>query len=175
VETGSQDAVSIRAIAEACGITPPAIYLHFADKDELFFEMCEENFQAFAETLKAAASSTEDPVESLRRSGETYIRFAIANPEHYRVIFMSDIPSPPDKQLEESAGYKCFMALVEGVSRAVESGAFRSVDPFATAIALWAGVHGLASLIITDKEFPWPDTDTMIDNVLDMELRGLLA
>ena len=35
IETGNRDAVSIRAVAEAVGVTPPSIYLHFADKTEL--------------------------------------------------------------------------------------------------------------------------------------------
>ena len=40
-ETGDEEAVSIRAVAEAVGVTPPSIYLHFADKTELIFAVCE--------------------------------------------------------------------------------------------------------------------------------------
>src|SRR5581483_12470957 len=44
IERGSEDAVSIRAIADAVGVTPPSIYMHFADKDELFMAVCEARF-----------------------------------------------------------------------------------------------------------------------------------
>jgi AcrR family transcriptional regulator len=37
IDTGSQEAVSIRAVADAVGVTPPSIYRHFADKSELIF------------------------------------------------------------------------------------------------------------------------------------------
>jgi len=39
-ETGDQEAVSIRAVADAVGVTPPSIYLHFADKTDLIFAIC---------------------------------------------------------------------------------------------------------------------------------------
>ena len=39
LETGSAQAVSIRAVADAVGVTPPSIYRHFADKTALIFEV----------------------------------------------------------------------------------------------------------------------------------------
>jgi AcrR family transcriptional regulator len=176
VETGDQESVSIRAIAEACGCTPPAIYMHFADKDELFFELCEAHFQDFARHMQEAMSSSpEDPVLSLRRGGEAYIRFALDNPEQYRVLFMSRTPIPEDKPLDELAGIQCFMAMVDSVQRCIDSGAFRPVDPFVAAVGLWASVHGLASLMITVDTFPWPDTDRLIDHLLDNSIEGLMV
>jgi AcrR family transcriptional regulator len=44
IETGSADAVSIRAIADAVGVTPPSIYLHFPDKESLILAVCERHF-----------------------------------------------------------------------------------------------------------------------------------
>ena len=43
IEAGSADAVSIRAIADAVGVTPPSIYLHFPDKDSLILAVCERH------------------------------------------------------------------------------------------------------------------------------------
>ncbi len=45
-ETGSEDAVSIRAVAQRVGVSAPSIYLHFADKRALIDAVCEEVFEA---------------------------------------------------------------------------------------------------------------------------------
>jgi len=48
LERGSEEAVSMRAIADAVGVTPPSIYLHFADKEELFVAVCDARFDELA-------------------------------------------------------------------------------------------------------------------------------
>ena len=50
VRAGDADAVSIRAIADAVGVSPPAIYLHFPDKDALVSAVCERRFEEFDAT-----------------------------------------------------------------------------------------------------------------------------
>ena len=45
VSTGDENAVSIRAIAQRVGVTPPSIYLHFADKESLLWAVCEREFR----------------------------------------------------------------------------------------------------------------------------------
>ena len=52
IEAGSADAVSIRAIADAVGVTPPSIYLHFPDKDSLILAVCERHFEAFDSVIE---------------------------------------------------------------------------------------------------------------------------
>lgn len=173
-EAGSQDAVSIRSIADAVGCTPPAIYMHFADKDELFFELCEERFALFSEYLAEARASTDDPVEALRRCGRAYIRFAMENPDQYRILFMSGPTVPDYKEPQESAGFQSFMAVIEAVQVAVDAGAIRKVDPFLTALALWASSHGLASLMIGATRFPWPERESIVEHQIDILIEGLL-
>jgi AcrR family transcriptional regulator len=175
-ETGDESAVSIRAIADAVGVTPPAIYLHFADKDQLLFELCEQRFGEFRERIHSALASEGDPIKALRAGGRAYIEFALQNPEHYSILFMSKIPMPGDRPVEELAGFKAFLDLVGVVQRAVEQKRFRPVDPFTAAVGLWTGLHGLVSLQIAAKtDFPWPDQEALVEYILDWQLRGLLA
>src|SRR5262245_26455064 len=61
VETANESAVSIRAIADRVGVTPPSIYRHFADKDALLQEVCREVFLRLDDTLEKAASAATDP------------------------------------------------------------------------------------------------------------------
>lgn len=172
VRAGDAGAVSIRAIAAAVGVTPPAIYLHFPDKDALVFAVCERRFEQFDATLEAAGATTDDPVESLRRRGRAYVEFGLEHPEAYRVLFMTanGAASPPD-----SAGARAFQHLVDSVQRALDSGALRPVDPLVASMGIWAAVHGLVALLIADPDVPMPDHEELLDHICDTQLRGLRA
>ncbi len=176
VETGDEAAVSIRAVADAVGVTPPSIYLHFADKSELIFAVCEKHFEEFDRLLQEAAGGSSDPVESLMLRGRAYVRFGIEHPGPYRILFMSKPAAIPDwwttERLMESAS---FAHLVENVQACLDAGAFAPGNPLMISASLWAGVHGLTSLLITKQAFPWPDVDGLIDYVLHVLLRGLRA
>jgi AcrR family transcriptional regulator len=173
IETGSAEAVSIRAIADAVGVTPPSIYLHFPDKDSLILAVCERHFEAFDSVIEEAGRSTDDPVESLRRRGRAYVRFGLENPEPYRILFMTRNESAQQRDIVVSAGALAFQHLVEAVQRCIDAGAFRPVDPVRAATGVWAAVHGVTSLLISLPGFPWPDIDTLVDHVCDTQTRGL--
>src|SRR5438094_4022116 len=65
IKTGDEEAVSIRAVADAVGVTPPSIYLHFRDKDELIFSICERHFTRLDAFIEKEGAKASDPVESL--------------------------------------------------------------------------------------------------------------
>ena len=176
LETGDQDAVSIRAVAEAVGVTPPSIYLHFADKIDLIFAVCERHFARFDEIQEAAAAEFDDPVESLMARGRAYVRFGLENPEHYRILFMTKPEQTPESwTVEKVMGSAAFEHLVGAVARAVGAMALDSPpDPVFVAISLWSIVHGITSLLLTHPNFPWPDRDALIEYVLRMPMEGLL-
>jgi AcrR family transcriptional regulator len=176
-EKGDENAVSIRMIADAVGVTPPSIYLHFPDKDALIEAVCEARFGEFDEALEKAAASAPDPIEALRARGRAYVEFGLAHPEHYRVIFMTRHERAMDMtDLTSSgatAGARAFGHLVEAVVRAVEAGAIVTADPLATSIVLWSGFHGLVSLLISEPGFPWPPVDSLVEAVLTTQVEGL--
>lgn len=173
IETGRAEAVSIRAIADAVGVTPPSIYLHFADKESLIFAVCERHFEAFDSVIERAGSSTDDPVESLRRRGRAYVRFGLENPEPYRILFMTRTDGERQHDALTGAGARAFQHLVDAVQRAIDAGAFRRVDPVLAATGVWAAVHGVTSLLISMPGFPWPDVETLVDHICDIQNVGL--
>jgi AcrR family transcriptional regulator len=175
IETGDEDAVSIRDVAEAVGVTPPSIYRHFADKNELIFAICERYFDELDRLTNQAARGTDDPIESLMLRGRAYVRFGLDNPEPYRVIFMrkpSDTPLPwqVDKILNASA----FGHLLEDVRTAIAAGLIEG-DPMLVSISLWTAVHGLTSLLISKPRFPWPDVDVLVDQLARSALYGVVV
>src|SRR5687767_8656064 len=82
------ESVSMRKIAEAIEYSPTAIYIHFADKAELMQQLCQHDFQSLAHVFHDLAQ-IPDPIERIRQTGHTYIRFAARHPNHYRFMFMT--------------------------------------------------------------------------------------
>ena len=175
IETGGADAVSIRAIAEAVGVTPPSIYLHFRDKGSLILAVCERHFESFDSTIEKAGASTDDPVESLRRGCRAYVRFGLENPEPYRILFMTRTDAALPGNALSGAGAQAFQHLVDAVQRSIDCGAFRPVDPVLAATGVWMAVHGVTSALISMPGFPWPNVDALVDHITDTQIRGLTA
>ena len=172
IDRGSEDAVSIRAIADAVGVTPPSIYLHFADKEELFVAVCDARFEELSRRSAEAAEGADDPLDEIYRRGLAYIRFGLDNPEQYRILFLN--PESQSATPEEIAKWACLQDMVAAVGRAIETGAIQGPDPFLVTAGLWALVHGLVSLLITKPGLPWPPQDQLIEHVLTMAFAGLI-
>jgi AcrR family transcriptional regulator len=165
--------VSIRAVAEAVGVTPPSIYLHFEDKNELIFAICERYFDELDRATTEAARGSDDPVESLILRGRAYVRFGLENPEPYRVLFMrKPAATPLPFQYEKIMSSSAFGHLFEAVVSAIGAGRIEG-DPMLVSIYLWSAVHGLTSLLISKPSFPWPDVGELIDQVTRGVLHGV--
>jgi AcrR family transcriptional regulator len=174
VQTGDEEAVSIRAVAEAVGVTPPSIYLHFSDKNELMFAVCERQFERLDRVLEEAAAAETGPLDSLRARGRAYVRFGVENPEHYRILFMGKAGnSPVDFDPERLATMASFDHLVAAVKECMDGGSLPPGDQTLVALGLWAVVHGITSLMISKPEFPWPDREAFTDYLCDLQVRGL--
>jgi AcrR family transcriptional regulator len=175
-ETGDQEAVSIRAVADAVGVTPPSIYLHFADKTDLIFAICEKHFAELDRTLLEAAAGSEDPLESLRLQGRAYVHFGIDYPEEYRILFMTRPAATPegwnDARVKDSAS---FHHLVEAVQATLDAGVIRPANPVLVAFGLWAAMHGLTSLFVAKPGLFGPEREALIDHVLDVQIDGLVG
>jgi AcrR family transcriptional regulator len=177
LETGSQDAVSIRAVADAVGVTPPSIYRHFADKAALIFEVCARHFVALEEHLHQACAGIEDPVDRLVSLGRAYINFGVANPEPYRIMFMTRPDLAPEQfQGMELDGSASFALLMRCVQDCIDAGRLqpRYTDAFRLALGFWARVHGLTSLRVTKPSIAWLDDPDFVDDYAEMCLLGIV-
>lgn len=166
--------MSIRGVATAVGVTPPSIYLHFADKDELIFAVCQRHFSHLEALVEAATAGIDDPLERLRKMGETYVRFGVANPEQYRILLMSKGEvSVEDFQNGTMPGVTTFQKLMAAIEACMDAGIFRRQDVFLVATGIWSLVHGITSMRITIPEFPFVGEQALLDHVLDTYARGL--
>lgn len=172
-ETGDEEAVTIRAVAEEVGVTPPSIYLHFQDKAALLLAVCEATFDDLDASIEAAVAGTDDLAEELRARGRAYVRFGLENPEQYRILFMTR-PSALHRH-DEPPAPAAYAHHLDAVQRACDAGLLPGgTDPALAALTLWAGVHGITSLLIAKPDFTWPEHDQVIDHVLETLVAGLV-
>jgi AcrR family transcriptional regulator len=170
-ETGSEESVSLRAVAGRVGVSVPSIYLHFADKQALLDAVCEEVFEQLHLTMKEASSDAPDAFEALRQQGMAYVRFALANPEHYRIVMMGP-PSTCDPADEIASA--AFGHVLDSVTACIGLGILEG-DPIDLSLQLWSGVHGIAALRITKPLFPWPPLEAYFDDTFCALGIGLAA
>ena len=176
------EGVSMRKVAEKIEYSPTAIYVHFADKQELFRELCHQDYARLAEVFQSSAMST-DPIERLKQIGAIYIDFGTRYPNHYRFMFMtSHPPHEPDEEDREMMGnpeMDAYAFLKWAVQQAIDAGCFREelTDAELISQTLWASVHGVISLHIAKGGDPWVDWRPLRDRtemMPDVTLRGLI-
>jgi AcrR family transcriptional regulator len=179
--TEGYEGVSMRKVAERIEYSPTAIYVHFADKNELFHELCRQDFARLMEVMKSAEMSS-DPVEQLRQIGRNYVAFGVNFPNHYIFMFMTphpaDEPDEADREIMGNPEVDAYALLKLAVQQAIDADCFREELKDAELISqtLWASVHGVISLNIAKCKDPWVDWRPLGDRaemMLDVALRGL--
>lgn len=174
IETNDQSALSIRAIAAAVGVTPPSIYLHFADRTDLLFEVCERHWLTLEAAMDQAVEGVDDPIERIMARGRAYLRFGLDNPEHYRILLMSRPDETPDRFVDERLASTAGIEVIAAdLSRAMDAGLLVRQDPVEAACLLWMAVHGMVSLLIAKPDFPFPPVDRLFDDLVKLALDGL--
>ena len=168
--------VSMRRIAEKIEYSPTTIYLHFKDKAELLEQVCQETFSRLSGILAELTERSAEPLERLRSGLLAYIQFGLANPHQYRATFMMPLPEvfKAEKYHQpDSPGLQTFDFLRRCVYDCIAAGKLRKMDPELVSQTLWAGIHGVTSLLITCEEFPWVGKEELIHSVVDALIRGV--
>ncbi len=145
------EGVSMRRVAERVGVSAPAIYRHFRNKDELLSEIVVEGLRILEGCLRPGLDASS-PYERLLSMADGYLGFAIEQPRYFDFAFM--IPSLKVEQIPaeiEKRNWRTFRLAIEQVVACMEQGVLRRDDPLETAITIWAEVHGLITLFRTGR------------------------
>ena len=141
-------AVSLRELARRSGVSHNAPYRHFSDREGLLAALAEEGFALLARELDGKPGS---------EMGVAYVRFALAYPQRFRLMFGGQLPLDQYPALRKQARAACddFEKTLSGLGAATK---------FAAAAA-WSLVHGLAHLLL-DGHFTEVEKQTFIRKTL---------
>jgi AcrR family transcriptional regulator len=155
------EAVSLKALSQALGVSQPAPYQHFADRNALMIAVALEGFAGFISALQAHAGD-------LSAMAKAYFRFARQHPGLYRLMFGSKLlgSALPGSDLK-MAGQESFF-LLEAAIAAHPS----PVPARRRALTFWAALHGLV-VLEQERLIEWPMTDaTTMDQLVDDLVKG---
>jgi AcrR family transcriptional regulator len=168
--------VSMRKIAERIEYSPTTIYLYFKDKNELLKYICEETFAKLGEQIREISEPETEPIIALRKGLRAYVDFGLAHPNHYEVVFgMPIFNQPHDKEYpyEGSMGQRTFEYLRSQVEACVAAGKIKKGDVAMMSQILWAGIHGIVSLLNNHLDFPFVEKNDLIDGMIETIIDGL--
>jgi AcrR family transcriptional regulator len=147
VAEGGVASLSLREAARRAGVSSAAPYHHFASVDALVGALCEEGFAGLAEAMREGiARAGDDPRARMMEMGKGYVRYAVAHPAHFRMMFTM---APPDDMMQAAGdGSSGFELMLGGIQSLQAAGLAPGGSAAPLALMAWASVHGLASLLI---------------------------
>jgi AcrR family transcriptional regulator len=142
------EALTLRDVGASLGVSRTALYRHFADKTALLAAVATDGFRALRADLQAAWDGEGHGRAGFEAQGMAYVRFARANPGHYRVMFggfVAKADCDPELTVEASGAFGVLLAALRELQ---QQELVRAGDPEALALFVWSTVHGVAMLAI---------------------------
>lgn len=147
LERGGIGALSLRETARLAGVSHNAPYRHFPDREALLAALAAEGFAMLGDQLRGKPG---------REMGEAYVRFALQQPQRFRLMFGGVLPLAKYPELGGAAkgAYEALVSAFKDLAR-----------PELAAAAAWSLVHGLSHLLL-DGHFASKDREAFVREVL---------
>ena len=165
------DGVSMRQLADALGCSPMTPYRYFRNKDEILAAVRAAAFDRFAAALERAAAGAGDPAVAGQAVGQAYVRFALEDPDGYRLMF--DVSQPhPDRypELMRASG-RARATMTASIEALVAAGVFHGT-PELLGLAFWSAMHGLVMLHLAGKLPGEPSFETIRGEIMRLLVTG---
>jgi len=147
LKTEGESALTLRDLSRRLGVSHAAPLYHFPDKTELLLQLSLDGFKLLADALARAHASDGPPGERLIAVGRAYLRFALENPVHFRMMFRALPPGVVQGPALLAERDRAYRTLIEAVDLLVPAGApDREVESRKLAFTAWSLVHGAAAL-----------------------------
>jgi AcrR family transcriptional regulator len=175
VEEQGVAGLSTRALAGRMGYAPGTLYNIFHNLDDLVFALNTRTVGELRSRMEQRAADALAPPERIRRMALGYLDYALAHPHLWRLAFQHQAPEGQEVPEATTEQTNAVFAAVAGLL-----GELRPATPellMTQAAALWAGVHGVCHLAVTDKlKFADSAAPAQILNAnVDCFLAGLAA
>jgi AcrR family transcriptional regulator len=171
------EAVTIRELAAAVGVSPMTPYRYFKDKDAILAAVRARAFDRHADLLEAAyAAHADDPAARPAALAQAYVQFALDHPEAYKLMFDVHQPSAGDYPDLVRAGERSRRTMSLQMETQEEGhGTVPKAEADFIAHMYWAALHGPLMLhmsgMLPNKISPSALIGALVSN-LDMALRG---
>jgi AcrR family transcriptional regulator len=143
------EAVSMREISLAAGVSHGAAYRHYPDKQALLADLAETGFRELAAIhVQTVQSTGGGPVEQLKACGCAYVEFGVRQPHLLQLMFGGVITNWDAHPSLSRAGAALAKALADVVQAGQHAKVLRAGDPQDLTLTAWSLVHGLAMLIV---------------------------
>ena len=174
LEDSGPEAVTLRAVGEAAGVSRSAPYRHYADKAALMRALAERTLRQIAGWIRHGAECHQDAWQRVHAGCRAYIDYAVEHPHHYQLVFGDTPIAEPDPGLEEAAD-DAMSAVSELVAQAQDADLLRPGPTREIATIVWVLLHGLAALQITGHlhEPRTIDGGEYLADLLDLALEQL--
>lgn len=167
------EAVTIRQLAAALGVSPMTPYRYFKDKDAILAAVRARGFDRHARALERAYEET--PADGRAGAiGEAYVRFALENPEAYKLMFDIRQASEADYPDLVRAAERSRRTMTLPLRDLIDAGVLRG-DPELIAHMFWAALHGPLMLQFSGMLPERFDAATLIDALVDAVGRSVFA
>ena len=172
------EAVSLREISQAAGVSHTAAYRHYADKQALLAALAEDGFRQLADINRRTIAATPGgPVPQLMACGRAYVRFGVQRPHVLQLMFSQAIPDWSAHPSLQQASEELAQTLAGVVAAGQAAGAMQPAPLGQMTLTAWSLVHGLAMLLV-GKRIPVPAVDDafvehMAEQCVALLMRGL--
>ena len=161
------ESLSMRTLGARMGVTAPALYAHIGSRDQLLRACAQVCYDELANRF--AAVRADSTIEMVRQASLVYVQFSIDEPQLFQLMFLYRPDSIVlDIDNEHSGASAVFNAMVGNLRNAIEEGDLAPAEPLDYALAMWAAVHGVATVT---RMAPGLDAASLAERVVD----GLIA
>lgn len=167
LDSRTADDLGLREVARAVGVSATALYRHFPDKGALLVALAREGIRLLGVAQRAASDAAGGGAAGFSATGAAYVRFALAHPALFRLIFANPMPTDLKALAPASPAPDDAMAMLQASAAAL---APPGSDPGIFALQSWSIAHGLAMLIL-DRQVTIDDAT--IDAVIDSHMAGV--
>jgi AcrR family transcriptional regulator len=175
LEVRGASALSLREVARLAGVSQTAPTHHFGDKDGLLAAIASEGFRSLMSERLAALKNGMTKEQRLRVVMRVYVEFALKRPELFHLMFgprIADKRKHPEL-MEASAG--SFQFLNNSIAEFMADHTGSDRPPRFSGIAVWSGMHGLATLLSDRESGLCQVPDELIESVCQSVTNVLLG
>ena len=175
---GGLEAVTMRAVATQVGISAMTPYRYYEDKGHLLRGIWQHVLGAAWQQMLAASRGIADPRERIRAQVDAFIDYWEANPQHYRLVYMTEQTTQGDEQrtLVSLPIYTDVLDASLDASRALA--AQTGGDPAHAKLASdirFMMVSGYLHARLVNRRYPWGPDEVLRPAFVELVLEAMTS